>query len=77
MKSKIKQCAEFILFFGFFAVMFFYLSSRESSKPVIKLSYSGNLCHKHSSPNYMTMKYYREFKTLKECLKHGDRIAHE
>lgn len=57
--------------------LFIFLLSLASSslgdKPIVKKSRS-NICHAPGTTYYKKTKYYKSYKSLKECLKSGGRM---
>lgn len=57
-------------------IVFFISSSIEQSyskEAIVKKSRS-NICHAPGTTYYKKTKYYKSYKTLKECLKSGGRM---
>jgi len=56
-----------------FLATIFLFSSVDASPRVVKKSKS-NICHAPGTKYYKQTKYYKAFKTLKECLDSGGRL---
>ena len=60
------------LFFVFLFFTIFSLSAYSENK-IVKKSRS-NICHAPGTTYYKKTKYYKSYKTLKDCLKSGGRM---
>jgi hypothetical protein len=60
--------------FSFILVLVFLFSSNTYANEVIVKKSKTNICHAPGTTYYKQTKYYKAYKTLRECLESGGRL---